>query len=130
MESKIDSGRVEDMDWVIALLFAIYGTLGSGSAEQPVSIAQLVQQAQSANGLAGGVVAGLAGETVNNSGTPVKRDPQPDTPPIRGIYVTAHSAGGERMESLLQLVRDTELNSMVIDVKDDHGYITYPTTNP
>lgn len=59
-----------------------------------------------------------------------KKDPQPDAPNVRGIYVTAHSAGGARMESLLKLLDDTELNSMVIDVKDDNGYITYPTTTP
>lgn len=60
----------------------------------------------------------------------IKKDPQPDTPPIKGIYVTAHSAGGSRMESLLKLVDETDLNSMVIDIKDDNGYITYPTTTP
>ncbi|PWW05450.1 putative glycosyl hydrolase protein [Paenibacillus cellulosilyticus] len=65
--------------------------------------------------------------------------PTPDTPStpatvppgfeypdaVRGIYVTGWSAGGERMKSLLQLVDDTELNAMVIDIKDDDGYITF-----
>lgn len=44
---------------------------------------------------------------------------------VRGIYVTGHSAGGERFQSLLQLVESTDLNAMVIDIKDDHGYLTY-----
>lgn len=44
---------------------------------------------------------------------------------VRGIYVTGWSAGGERMQSLLKLVDDTELNAMVIDIKDDDGYITF-----
>nr|WP_240633198.1 putative glycoside hydrolase [Paenibacillus montanisoli] len=44
---------------------------------------------------------------------------------MRGIYVTGWSAGGERMKTLLQLVDDTELNAMVIDIKDDDGYITF-----
>ena len=67
----------------------------------------------------------------NSSGTEfIKHDPQPDAPKIKGIYVTAHSAGGSRMESLLKLLDDTALNSMVIDLKDDNGYITYPTQNP
>ncbi|WP_127534373.1 putative glycoside hydrolase [Paenibacillus kobensis] len=44
---------------------------------------------------------------------------------VRGIYVTGWSAGGEKMKSLLQLVDDTELNAMVIDIKDDDGYITF-----
>lgn len=56
-------------------------------------------------------------------------DPQPDAPKVKGIYVTAYSAGGQRMETLLALLDKTELNSMVIDIKDDAGYITYKTDN-
>lgn len=44
---------------------------------------------------------------------------------VRGIYVTGHSAGGSRFESLLHLMDTTDLNAMVIDIKDDHGYLTY-----
>lgn len=48
---------------------------------------------------------------------------RPDT--VRGIYLTGHSAGGERFETLMDLVDETDLNSMVIDIKDDDGYVTY-----
>ncbi|WKA53726.1 putative glycoside hydrolase [Planococcus shixiaomingii] len=44
---------------------------------------------------------------------------------VRGIFVTAHSAGGERFNSLVELVDSTELNAMVIDVKEDLGHLTY-----
>lgn len=44
---------------------------------------------------------------------------------IRGIYVSAHSAGGDRFPRLVQLIDETDLNAMVIDVKDDFGYLTY-----
>lgn len=44
---------------------------------------------------------------------------------IRGIYVTAHSAGGNRFPQLIQFIESTDLNAMVIDVKDDFGYLTY-----
>ncbi|MCF6409198.1 putative glycoside hydrolase [Alkalihalobacillus sp. EGI L200015] len=44
---------------------------------------------------------------------------------VRGIYVTGHSAGGSRFENLVSMLDDTELNAMVIDIKDDNGYITY-----
>ncbi|WP_096270284.1 putative glycoside hydrolase [Paucisalibacillus globulus] len=44
---------------------------------------------------------------------------------VRGIYVTGHSAGGSRFESLVDLVNNTDLNSMVIDIKDDFGYLTF-----
>ncbi|RED87665.1 putative glycoside hydrolase [Cohnella phaseoli] len=60
----------------------------------------------------------------------ISGDPQPDAPVVKGIYVTAYSAGGERMATLLDLLDRTELNSMVIDIKDDLGNITYKTSNP
>lgn len=44
---------------------------------------------------------------------------------VRGIYVTGHSAGGERFSKLLDLVETTDLNAMVIDIKDDFGDLTY-----
>jgi hypothetical protein len=44
---------------------------------------------------------------------------------VRGVYVTGHSAGGERFSYLIDLLDKTDLNAMVIDIKDDFGYITY-----
>ncbi|WP_079480630.1 putative glycoside hydrolase [Halobacillus salinus] len=44
---------------------------------------------------------------------------------VRGIYVTGPSAGGSKMSELTQLVESTDLNAMVIDIKEDHGNITY-----
>ncbi|WP_407647266.1 putative glycoside hydrolase [Gracilibacillus oryzae] len=44
---------------------------------------------------------------------------------VRGIYVTGNSAGGSRFEKLVNLIETTELNSMVIDVKEDHGNLTF-----
>lgn len=44
---------------------------------------------------------------------------------VRGIYSTGHVAGGERFETLTDLIDSTKLNSMVIDIKDDEGHITY-----
>ena len=48
---------------------------------------------------------------------------RPET--VRGIYSTGHVTGGERFETLTDLIDDTDLNAMVIDIKDDEGYITY-----
>lgn len=44
---------------------------------------------------------------------------------VRGVFVTGHSAGGARFNDLLDLIDSTALNSMVIDVKDDDGYMTF-----
>lgn len=44
---------------------------------------------------------------------------------VRGIFVTANSAGGERFDSLIDLVDESDLNAMVIDIKEDFGHLTY-----
>jgi hypothetical protein len=44
---------------------------------------------------------------------------------VRGIYLTGHSAGGGRFERLVNYVDSTDLNAMVIDIKDDWGHVTY-----
>ena len=47
----------------------------------------------------------------------------------KGIYLTGYTAGGSRFYELLDLVNRTELNAMVIDVKNDDGLVTYKTRN-
>lgn len=49
---------------------------------------------------------------------------------VKGIYLSGYSAGGQRFYQLLELVKRTELNAMVIDVKDDMGDVTYKSRNP
>lgn len=44
---------------------------------------------------------------------------------VKGIYVSGPIAGHAKMEDLLALVEETELNAMVIDIKNDDGKITY-----
>ncbi|MRG87079.1 putative glycoside hydrolase [Salinibacillus xinjiangensis] len=44
---------------------------------------------------------------------------------VRGIYVTGPTAGGSRFDELIKFVNDTDLNSMVIDIKEDHGNLTF-----
>lgn len=44
---------------------------------------------------------------------------------VRGIYVSGPMAGSAGMENLIDLVDSTELNAVVIDVKNDEGNITY-----
>lgn len=44
---------------------------------------------------------------------------------VKGVYVTGHSAGGEKFQELIDLIQSTELNAMVIDIKDDYGNLTF-----
>lgn len=57
---------------------------------------------------------------------------QPDRPRhVRALYATGWTAGhGPRMKELIDLVRKTELNSMVIEIKDDLGEISYVSGVP
>ncbi|NOU97953.1 GTP-binding protein [Paenibacillus sp. LMG 31456] len=117
------------MELLLASLLMVMGQVGT---EHPdVSFEQLVQASlDSKNAIVQQAAPGLAANP-NDRLIPInKKDPQKDAPKVKGVYVTAHSAGGARMNTLLKLLDDTELNSVVVDIKDDWGYITYPTGNP
>lgn len=47
----------------------------------------------------------------------------PDT--VRGLYVNRWAAAGSRIWELIDLARTTEINALVIDVKDDRGLVLY-----
>lgn len=50
---------------------------------------------------------------------------------VRGIYVSGWIAGGkESMDRMIRLVERTDLNAMVIDVKNDYGQLTYRSSLP
>lgn len=43
---------------------------------------------------------------------------------VKGIYVTSNSTQGKKIDELVKFIKDSNLNTMVIDVKDDTGNIT------
>lgn len=49
---------------------------------------------------------------------------------VKGIYVSGPIAGTKKMNDLITLVDETELNAMVIDVKNDDGNVTYKMECP
>jgi len=55
----------------------------------------------------------------------------PPRVPVKGIYLTSYSAGNPaKLQELMDLVNRTELNAMVINVKDDWGDITFDWDHP
>jgi hypothetical protein len=69
----------------------------------------------------------LGSESVEGPALP--RFPRPET--IRGLYANAWAAGSRgRMEELIDIARRTEVNALVIDVKDATGYISHRTEVP
>ncbi len=47
---------------------------------------------------------------------------------VKGIYVPAHKT--KDMNELIEIANTTEINSFIIDVKDDKGYLTFASDNP
>jgi hypothetical protein len=49
--------------------------------------------------------------------------PRPDV--VRGLYVNRWAALGKKVIQLIDLAKTTEVNALVIDVKDDRGFVLY-----
>lgn len=60
--------------------------------------------------------------------------PQRKRVKVKGIYISGYMAGSEGLQSILDKIDETEINAVVIDVKNDDGRITFamdeaPTVN-
>jgi hypothetical protein len=55
---------------------------------------------------------------------------EPPPRPVHAIYVNAWAFGSRRFYDLIRLIEGTEVNSFVIDIKDDTGYLTYRSSVP
>ena len=63
----------------------------------------------------------------------IARPPQPRMARpqvVRGLYVNRWAALGQRMWHLIDIAKRTEVNALVIDVKDDRGFVLYHSTVP
>jgi hypothetical protein len=76
----------------------------------------------------GGNGAASSTRTKIDSVVPVAHVPTPDT--IRGLYVNRWAALGSKLDRLIEVARKTEINALVIDVKDDRGFVLYRSSVP
>ena len=77
-------------------------------------------------------LAGTLGDTIlnkNPNGDIEPQKPLPNPPEIiKAVYATGWSAGSEkRLNYLIKLIKETELNAIVIDIKDYSGELSYLT---
>ncbi len=112
------------------IIWALLMILGSSAAHHPQNDNQQVAKIIESSINSAIIASQQKDVAVSADNPPAKIDPQVTAPKVKGVYVTAYSAGGSRMTQLLDLVDKTDLNAMVIDIKDDAGYITYKTDNP
>ena len=83
-----------------------------------------------ASGGASGGGAAAATPAVPDS---VRRPPAPLVPtpdPVRGLYVNRWVSLGRKMWELIDVAKRTEVNALVLDVKDDRGLMLYRSTVP
>jgi len=91
---------------VAAVLFFGSGVLGKGTASY--ARAQDAQQQQ-----------------IKNVPPPVKHAPKPDA--VRAIYMSQCAAGSQPFrDELLAVANETEVNSIIIDIKDYTGTVSFP----
>lgn len=62
-------------------------------------------------------------ETQETEKVPQEEEKQALRPKVKGIFVTGAMAGTSNMDHLIDLVDRTELNTLVIDIKDDEGRV-------
>ena len=50
---------------------------------------------------------------------------------VKGIYLTGWTAGSSgRMAQIISMIKSTELNAVVVDIKDYSGYVSYAMDVP
>lgn len=66
-----------------------------------------------------------AQDITESADTEEEADTRREPVKVKGIYVSGPVAGIGKMDDLIALVDETELNAMVIDIKNDEGKVTY-----
>ena len=102
-----------------------YGIVGSGDARELYNVATEATATNAAD-----VVAVEKGaQSLVASTTQSRHVHTPDA--VKAIYMTSWVASGsERREEMVRLIEETELNAIVIDVKDDTGKVSYDSKDP
>ncbi|CAN5247974.1 hypothetical protein BH09GEM1_BH09GEM1_15370 [soil metagenome] len=77
----------------------------------------------------GGVFATAGGQDIAALAVP-PRSPMPRPDVVRGLYVNRWAVLDGRVWDLIGIARATEVNALVIDVKDDRGYVLYKSGVP
>lgn len=100
-------------------------------ADEPLTVPASSAAPLTAEGESGAAsVDGLDPDRIVQRGPDVVFDnarfPRPDA--VKGLYVNAWGSGSKRrMDALIEIARETEVNALVIDIKDATGYLSHRT---
>ncbi len=73
-------------------------------------------------------VPGISSSKNNSTSSGLQKKIKPHVPlpeTVKGLYLTAYTAGGDRLEEFIRLAEQTELNALVIDVKNQQGSLAF-----
>lgn len=94
-----------------------------------LSLATIAFAWQAANGEINQVYDDIVSETPSTTVAVAKEKPAKRV--VKGVYLTAYSAGStKKMDQIIDLLDKTELNSVVMDIKDYSGLILFDTKVP
>ena len=109
-----------------AMAYPVDGTEQEGSAElENEEILQNEKTSESVSENDRSTGNAVKDETAVSDEEEAESIPRPEPVKVKGIYVSGPVAGIAKMDELIDLVDRTELNAMVIDVKNDEGKVTY-----
>jgi len=124
MQHRTDSLRTAGGWTTAAILIALgCGQAGAGSTRDTTAASSVA-------------AAGTTKNAPSDTTIPADSIRQPRAPlvarpaSVRGLYVNRWAAIGQKMWQLIDVARTSEINALVIDVKDDRGFVLYRSRVP
>ena len=130
---------------IAIVFFVVAGICVAGfflfSINKNIAVAPKIAEPATSSTVHGGAASSSMSEATSSKPTIVVNNSDPDIPPqpqlanppavIKGIYITGWIAGSSAsMQKLIDLIMRTELNAVVIDIKDYSGYVSYAMDVP
>ena len=107
-------------------LLALASVLAGGCTDKAIERADALQPQPEVPGAAKARADSIRKDSIERAS--IVRVATPDT--LRGLYVNRWAALGKKMGQLIELAKKTEVNALVIDVKDDRGFVLYKSRVP
>ena len=115
--------------WLLAVLVCTLAVTGCSKYKQVSDLPETDETTETES---------MSGETTEET-LEVQQETEPAEPQkervrVKGVYISGYMAGSEGFQAILDKIDQTEINAVVIDVKNDDGRITFsmddaPTVN-